>query len=342
MSEAMNDDPMAGRVPVEPPAPQAPQAPVAKPEFKVPDYLANDNTTTPALYEATAAVLAETTRVMQRGKNAFHDYKYATIDDLREHVGKLIGKHGLSYEQHEVEIASAGPLLKVTYVFRLIHKSGERGPFEKVTALAMANTRSGPDDKAVSKTRSLALKDWVKSRFSIPTGDEMESAGGDEPDADPDNDAVHSLQGRGKPASRPSTKGNALDRLAERVAPITGAQPQQQQPRPDKAAQDQQRQNTEQSGSDENAKKAANRIKGLVLIDVSASPDPAGALLKRCTDEKTASDIGKLKAHYAAVYADLLTVFQDAKVVGHIGALQQIPGSELYDDIVAASQKQAA
>lgn len=128
---------------------------------------------TPELNKAVALVLQDSDEsVPKRGWNDFHKYKYATADDIRMHVAKKIGHHGLSYEQHEVGYTPFGSLIAVHYYFVLSHESGETAPPQRVSVLTMMVTNNGkPDDKAFSKACVLALKDWSKGRFSIATGE---------------------------------------------------------------------------------------------------------------------------------------------------------------------------
>lgn len=171
------------------PAPQRQRAPAASAsnafvpatfygvELPVPSVL-KDAPSTPDLNKAISAALkdgSDAGNVPKRGYNKYHDYKFATADDIRAYVGKILSAHGLSYEQHEVGYTSMGPLLAVHYFFVLVHESGQRGLPERVSVFArLFDNKGQPDDKSLSKASVLALKDWSKSRFSIPTGDALE------------------------------------------------------------------------------------------------------------------------------------------------------------------------
>jgi hypothetical protein len=202
-----------------------------------PRYLEEQGEHTPELNKAVADVLAEMKWVEKRGHNKFFNYDYATADDIREHVARLLGGHGLSYVQHEDEIQPSGPLLRVTYWFQVVHQSGQKGPFERVTVLTNAISERGKaDDKALSKARVLALKDWTKNRFSIPAGDD--------PSTDPDFDGNVSSdqpQGRQQPSGQQQAsgqqrsdrqQGNKLDQIASAATRGAGSQSQQKPPLP--------------------------------------------------------------------------------------------------------------
>lgn len=149
-------------------------------DLPIPQHLIN-RVATPALNQAVSEVLADSDEsIPKRGYNKFHQYWYATADDIRLHVAAKLGAHGLSYEQHEIGYTPFGSLIAVHYYFVLVHKSGETAPPQRVTVLTqMISNKGAPDDKAFSKATVLALKDWSKGKFSIPTGDVLE-----DPDAD--------------------------------------------------------------------------------------------------------------------------------------------------------------
>lgn len=340
----MNDGPPDGRfndaIPVagEPARTVAPVQPTPPQiasggDYEVPDRLLNDKSETPKLSEALASVLKEATWVEQRGFNSFHKYPYATIDDMREYIGTRIGKHGLSYEQHQTavrpyNIGMTGPrmLIEVVYAFRLCHVSGEKGPFEIVSALAAPATNNGaPDDKAISKARSLALKDWAKSKFSIPAGDDPK----EDPDFDdrnPDTDPPHG-NGRHTAASASGSASSAMGRLANHVtsrgpAPVVQAN--------DAAPVD----------KSQEAKAYAGELKADVAR-LAAMTDGQAALAEHFGNKAVLTRLGKLKTGYATIYTDVVEAFLAEGVIDKIGYLQS-KSPALYDDIVAASTKKAA
>lgn len=146
-----------------------------------------------------AAVMAEAGWIEKRGHNKFHGYDYATVEDIRAHLAKLCGKHGLAWRQDELRAYPVGgKLIAVTYQFSL--SSADEPDKEcfvsRVTALAMLVTNKGsPDDKAFSKARSLAWKDWARAQFGI--------AAGDDPDPDAHEDDTPPER---RPEPRPESK----------------------------------------------------------------------------------------------------------------------------------------
>jgi len=138
--------------------------------------LVSDERQTPAINAAVSRVMAEQGYIQKLGHNKFHDYDYATADDIRDQVGKSLARHGLSFLQHEVGIQVVDKIVFVTYYFRLLHASGEVGHLERVTvAVTMVSLKGAIDDKCIAKARVGALKDWCKSRFMVPAGDGLDS-----------------------------------------------------------------------------------------------------------------------------------------------------------------------
>lgn len=289
-------------------------------DFCVPEYLVSYNEKTPELNAAVAAVMAEMDWVEKRGFNKFFNYAYATADDLRMHVANLIGKHGLSYEQHEVKIVPLGALIAVEYLFRVCHKSGEKGPFEKRTALARAQSeKGGADDKAISKANVLALKDWAKGRFSIPTGEDIESAGGDDPDAD-EYTQVKPGAARANSSAPPATQsqgngkvnGGAMDNLRAEAAKVI---------------------NEKAKKTDaEKAKDWANDL--IAKIDKAAmeadnKPQALADLVTKPTDQ---SAILKLQANHKSIYDSVVRAFASSAARPHTGNLSSV-FPVLWEDI---------
>lgn len=154
-----------------------------------------------------AAVMAEIERIEKRGHNKHFSFDFATIDDIRAAMAALCGKHGLAWRQTELRIFPLGKMLGVTYQFTLLAEDEpdhEAFP-STVTVLTAIMTRGGLDEKAFSKARALAWKDWAKSQFSIPTGEDPEEADPDASGGAPAdrNGPPHRANGNGS-ARRPS------------------------------------------------------------------------------------------------------------------------------------------
>lgn len=142
---------------------------------------------TPQLTAAVSKAAGAIGWIEKRGHNKFHQYDYATIDDMRAAIAHTVcGDHGIEIHQDEAEvtISSDGRYVLVRYHFWLSHSSGEVGPVTNVRAMALLQTTKGFDDKAFSKASSLGFKDYIKRKFVVAAGEEPEPAGGDDdPDA---------------------------------------------------------------------------------------------------------------------------------------------------------------
>lgn len=131
---------------------------------------------------AIAAVMAEIQPVEKGGKNTFHDYKYARMQDILQALTPLMGKHGIVVFQYEArrDMFDDGKVMAIGYNFIVAHKSGQTWitPVPQ-TGMSPCRTSKGTfDDKSFAKCHTSARKYFLLSLFQIPTEDE----------ADPDNE----------------------------------------------------------------------------------------------------------------------------------------------------------
>jgi hypothetical protein len=127
------------------------------------------------LLAAISAIMAEVGTVAKRGKNAFHNYEYATASDILHQVQPLMAKHGLVIFQTEKshEVIQEGTAMAFTYEFTLAHSSGEvwtEKPLQTGVATSK-NSKGGFDDKVANKCHTAARKYFILALFQIPTGD---------------------------------------------------------------------------------------------------------------------------------------------------------------------------
>lgn len=130
---------------------------------------------------AIAAVMSEIQPVEKGGKNTFHDYKYARMQDILQALTPLMGKHGIVVFQYEAarNMFDDGKVMAITYDFIVAHKSGQTwiNPVPQ-TGMSPCRTSNGKfDDKSFAKCHTSARKYFLLSLFQIPTEDE----------SDPDN-----------------------------------------------------------------------------------------------------------------------------------------------------------
>jgi ERF superfamily len=125
---------------------------------------------------AVAAVMKELKPVGKGGKNTFHDYKYARMQDILQELTPLMGEHGIVVFQYERQRQSFddGKVIAVQYDFVVAHKSGQTwvNPVPQ-TGMSPCRTSNGKfDDKAYAKCHTSARKYFLLSLFQIPTEDE--------------------------------------------------------------------------------------------------------------------------------------------------------------------------
>jgi hypothetical protein len=125
------------------------------------------------LAKGIAGVMSEVGTISKSGFNKFHNYAYATLQDLLFALCPLMGKHGVVVLQNEVETKTIDTRIAVTYEFSVIHTSGEMWPERpRFTGMAIGKLKSGEwDDKAINKCHSAARKYFLLSLFQVPSGD---------------------------------------------------------------------------------------------------------------------------------------------------------------------------
>jgi hypothetical protein len=130
------------------------------------------------LADAIAAVTKEIAEdpIEKKGKNAFHNYSYARMQDILGGLTPLMAKHGVVVMQTEVErgFMDNGNAIFATYDFTIMHKSGEVWPFpQRQTGVSNTRTSKGTfDDKGLNKCSTAARKYFLLALFQIPTTDE--------------------------------------------------------------------------------------------------------------------------------------------------------------------------
>ena len=125
------------------------------------------------LAKGIAGVMAEVGTISKSGFNKFHQYHYATLQDLLYAITPLMGKHGVVVIQHELERILAENRVMVTYEFSLFHTSGQIWPEKpRFTGMSIGRNSKGEyDDKAINKCHSAARKYFLLSLFQVPSGD---------------------------------------------------------------------------------------------------------------------------------------------------------------------------
>jgi ERF superfamily protein len=156
---------------------------------------------------AIAAVMMDLHPVEKGGKNTFHNYKYARMQDILQMLTPLMGKHGLVVFQYEDarNMFDESKVIAITYRFVVAHKSGQTwiDPVPQ-TGMSPCRTSKGTfDDKAFAKCHTSARKYFLLSLFQVPTEDEN----------DPDNEKRERAN-----APVPSPDGHIAPHLIEPVS----------------------------------------------------------------------------------------------------------------------------
>lgn len=133
------------------------------------------------LAEAIAKITEEVAAdpIEKKGKNAFHNYSYARMQDILGGLTPMMAKHGVVIMQTEVErgFMDNGNAIFATYDFTIMHKSGEVWPFpQRQTGVSNTRTSKGTfDDKGLNKCSTAARKYFLLALFQIPTTDEEDA-----------------------------------------------------------------------------------------------------------------------------------------------------------------------
>jgi hypothetical protein len=159
----------------------------------------------PKLATAISKVMGEIAAdpIHKKGKNAFHNYSYATMQDILSGLTPLMSKHGITIMQTEIErgFMDNGNAIFATYDFTIMHESGEVWPFpQRQTGVSNTRTSKGTfDDKGLNKCHTSARKYFLLSLFQIPTTDEDDADRGD-------NDGYGAKNPKPRPAAPPLKK----------------------------------------------------------------------------------------------------------------------------------------
>lgn len=178
-------------------------------------------TTSSELTKAVAAVMKDVKRIAKDDKNQHGGYKYTSIDDIKDSLRPMLAKHGLEVRTTEVEYAletlktKSGDSVsaRITFELKLRHESGAEDEPERTT-VTLPHTGA----QTTGAAKSYAIKEWLKGRFLVSTG---------ETDADADSHAPEDYNGAGRVQTKaPSpTTSMAADSLADHyIKAITSAE----------------------------------------------------------------------------------------------------------------------
>ena len=139
------------------------------------------------LFQAVCAVMAEIHQLKKDEKNSHGGYNFVSVDSFKTLVRPLMAKHGLSLAMSEESFdlvalpnSKGGETMnaKIKYAFQLRHVSGEVEPLEYAT-IVLPHTGA----QTAGAAKSYVLKEYLKGRFMVATGDKDLIQGGADADA---------------------------------------------------------------------------------------------------------------------------------------------------------------
>lgn len=138
------------------------------------------------LNKAVCAVMAEVHSLKKAEKNDHGKYNYVSVDAFKDFVRPLMAKNGLSLLTNEVDFAldtvqsRNGPTVvaRITFEFTLHHISGEIAPPERAT-IVLPYTGA----QTAGAAKSYVIKEYMKGKFLVSTGDKDLIEGGADADA---------------------------------------------------------------------------------------------------------------------------------------------------------------
>jgi len=145
-----------------------------------------DHTFKSAIHKAVTSVMAEVHSLKKAERNNHGSYNYVSVDSFKDLVRPLMAKHGLSMAVSETAFELVpiqgrnGQTMnaKITYSCQLRHESGAEDEPEYATIVLPL---TGAQTAGAAK--SYAIKEYLKGRFLVSTGDKDVIVGGADADA---------------------------------------------------------------------------------------------------------------------------------------------------------------
>lgn len=128
---------------------------------------------------AVCAVMAEVRRLEKKGRNEFAKYAYTSSDDYKDGIRPLLARHGLdidieeeAVDFREIKDEKEKQKFVVAYRFAMTLRFGaEEAPPSHITVVLPF---VGPQTTGIA--RSYALKEWMKGKFLLTSGDTSDEA----------------------------------------------------------------------------------------------------------------------------------------------------------------------
>lgn len=171
------------------------------------------------LLNAVCKVMDEVHGLKKDEKNSHGGYNFVSVDSFKNLVRPLMAKHGLSLSMTEKSFeliplpnSKGGETMnaKITYAFQLCHTSGQREEPE-IATIVLPYTGA----QTAGAAKSYALKEFLKGRFMVATGDKDIIVGG----ADADNYAQQEYGTDGAPPAKTAHRArqDGTDKVYEAI-----------------------------------------------------------------------------------------------------------------------------
>jgi ERF superfamily len=125
----------------------------------------------PKTAKAIAAVMGEIGTIAKGGRNDFHGYNYARMEDLLHQLTPLLGKHGIMITQNLINYSMVETRVLGEYEFVVYVEDEVSPPVRQVGMCQGRDRKGGIDDKALNKTHTAARKYFLLGLFQVPAGD---------------------------------------------------------------------------------------------------------------------------------------------------------------------------
>ena len=153
--------------------------------------------TSPTIWQKIQAVMADVTHIEKGGWNDYHNYAYATDEDVLDAVHKALVSHGLVFLPGMVEVIQDENKTLARFEFQIV--DAETGD---CITLPWHGEANDTQDKGVSKAATAAVKYFWLKTLLIPTGQKED---------DPDAKSPATQSTRKRSSKAPRNDGNPAD-----------------------------------------------------------------------------------------------------------------------------------
>ncbi|MBU6232445.1 ERF family protein [Patescibacteria group bacterium] len=168
-----------------------------------------------AISEAIVKVMSLVTYVENRGKNNFHNYKYAKAGDLFAKLQPAMAEAGLVIVPDLVgyKLIANDTIMEANFNFTLAHSSGDTWRYKPhfIGMSSCRNQKGGFDDKALNKCLTAARKYFLISLFNVPTGDDPDPDADGDTKSEPKHEQPRQTETKPEPTPEPEPERSEFD-----------------------------------------------------------------------------------------------------------------------------------